>query len=139
MRAPSPYSAFVITTNEPGHIDIAMPEGTLVVALRGGIVTHSGWDDSHGWSVLLLESDGSLTRYAHFKYPPVVGLGSEVVAQQKLGLSGNTGISTGPHLHLRSVDANGNPIDPFRSSGINWNHVAAGVGIAAVTLFLIAG
>ena len=93
-------------------IDLAVPEGTPVLAARAGTVVffegryyESGLDRdkfiSRANSVRILHDDGSMASYGHL-YPASIDLepGQRVERGQKLGLSGNTGYSSGPHLHF---------------------------------------
>ncbi len=92
-------------------IDWRMPQGTPVYAARGGKVvgvkndSNIGGDDSkYDWDanyVLIQHSDGTLGQYVHLmKGGTCVQVGQQVEAGEQIGLSGNTGHSTGPHLHL---------------------------------------
>ncbi|MFK7957277.1 MAG: peptidoglycan DD-metalloendopeptidase family protein [Lysobacterales bacterium] len=93
-------------------LDIGMPEGTPVLAARDGIVMHVD-EDFYGAGtniekfahranhVRVLHEDGSMAVYAHLALESVaVRSGRVVTAGELLGLSGNTGYSTGPHLHF---------------------------------------
>ena len=80
--------------------DIAGEEGSPVVAVADGIVRFAGWSDK-GYGYLVVIDHGSYqTLYAHLRTDPVVGTGQAVGAGQMLGELGNTGFSTGPHLHF---------------------------------------
>ncbi len=81
-------------------VDIVAPLGTPVVAARGGRVLESRADFARGWgwTVVLQHPDGWITRYAHLSQN-LVKAGETVVQGQKVGRVGNTGHSTGPHLH----------------------------------------
>lgn len=96
----------------PGHraIDLAVPEGTPVRATMDGQVVFAGWD-THGYgNLVILENGPYRTYYAHLSEIPVQ-VGQQVRAGEVIGLSGNTGNSTGPHLHYE-IRLNGQPIDP---------------------------
>ncbi len=100
--------------------DIAAPQGTKIVAMANGVVTYasSGWNDGYGTVVMIDHNNGYQTRYAHLS-----GLncriGQSVSAGQVIGYSGNTGNSTGPHLHFE-IRVNGTPHNPmnyFKKTG----------------------
>jgi murein DD-endopeptidase MepM/ murein hydrolase activator NlpD len=118
-------------------VDFGVPVGTPVVAARGGIVMdsarnfHRNGDDLNRDGpranyVRILHDDGSMAIYAHLDYRGVtVQDGQRVRAGQLIGRSGNTGYSTGPHLHFavqvnrgmqmvsipfRMVDTKGRPL-----------------------------
>lgn len=82
-------------------VDIVAPEGTVVRAARSGRVLESGADFERGWgwTVVLEHPDGWITRYAHLSVN-LVKVGELVVQGQPVGRVGNTGRSTGPHLHF---------------------------------------
>lgn len=94
-------------------IDIVAPEGTLVRAARSGRVLESrpdferGW----GWTVVVEHPDGWITRYAHLS-ANLVRAGELVTRGQPVGRVGNTGRSTGPHLHYGTY-LRWNPHDPM--------------------------
>lgn len=81
-------------------VDIVAPLGAPVVAARGGRVLESRADFARGWgwTVVLQHPDGWITRYAHLSQN-LVKAGETVVPGQRIGRVGNTGNSTGPHLH----------------------------------------
>ena len=96
-----------------GHrgTDIPAPEGTPILAAHSGTVLVSGWNDSYGNQVLLDNGAGLSTRYAHITQTAVTA-GEAVTAGQVIGYVGNTGDSTGFHLHFE-VMQNGVRVNPM--------------------------
>ncbi|GGK27383.1 hypothetical protein GCM10008955_21470 [Deinococcus malanensis] len=94
-------------------IDIVAPVGTLVSAARSGRVLESrpDFDRGWGWTVVIEHPDGWITRYAHLS-ANLVRTGELVVRGQPVGRVGNTGRSTGPHLHYGTY-LRWNPRDPM--------------------------
>jgi len=79
-------------------IDIANQAGTPVYATAHGIVSKLDFDSGYGKRIMISHSGGYITLYAHL-YSYLVRIGDEVNKGQIIGLMGNTGLSTGPHLH----------------------------------------
>lgn len=98
----------------PGHlhegIDLAVPIGTPVDAARGGRIIYAGPSGGYGLRVDVDHGNGIVTRYGHLS-KLLVALGQTVTPGQQLALSGNTGHSTGPHLHFE-LRQGGVAIDP---------------------------
>ena len=96
-----------------GHrgTDIPAPEGTPILAAHSGTVIISGWNNSYGNQVLLDNGAGLSTRYAHMTQTAVAA-GEAVTAGQVIGYVGNTGDSTGFHLHFE-VMQNGVRVNPL--------------------------
>ena len=96
-----------------GHrgTDIPAPEGTPILAAHSGTVIISGWNNSYGNQVLLDNGAGLSTRYAHMSQTAVTA-GEAVTAGQVIGYVGNTGDSTGNHLHFE-VMQNGVRVNPM--------------------------
>ena len=100
-------------------IDLANGGGTPILAAADGIVDYANYGDNGGYGnmVDIRHPDGPLTRYAHMRELKVQQ-GQAVKRGQVIGLEGNTGVGTGPHLHFE-VRPNGNPsgsknaIDPI--------------------------
>jgi murein DD-endopeptidase MepM/ murein hydrolase activator NlpD len=97
--------------------DIACPRGTRVVAMADGVVTYIGWPGStyhwaYGKMIVINHYDGSQTRYAHLSNFNC-HTGQKVKAGQVIGYTGNTGRSSGPHLHFE-VRINGTPVNPMQ-------------------------
>lgn len=93
-----------------GHlaIDIVLPVNSNVLAIASGTVEFAGWNN-HGYGNLLVlnHGDGRRSLYAH-NSSFLVGAGQEVAQGQAIALSGNTGRSSMPHLHLEIM------VDTFR-------------------------
>jgi murein DD-endopeptidase MepM/ murein hydrolase activator NlpD len=94
----------------PG-IDIAVAVGSPVRAAGGGSVMQSGEDPEYGWFVLLQHPDSYQTMYGHLSRL-LVRQGETVEPGQVIGLTGNSGRSSAPHLHFE-IRQNGAPLDPL--------------------------
>lgn len=92
-------------------IDWATPVGTAVCASSGGVVARAGWGSGYGYVVYINHADGRQTRYGHLS-KVLVKPGDHVSQGQKIALSGNTGRSTGPHLHFELL-INGGAVNPL--------------------------
>jgi len=97
------------STNHQG-VDIAFPTGTKILACESGTVTHAGWAGGLGKCVIIDHGKGVQTVYGHMSELIAVK-GQTVMRGQVVGLVGNTGNSTGPHLHL-GVKVNGSYVNP---------------------------
>jgi len=95
----------------PG-IDIAVDEGTPVLAAASGVVVETGWDDIYGYYVVIDHGFGLKTLYGHNERV-VVMKDERVVRGQTIAYSGNTGRSTAPHLHFEVIKDNV-PVDPMK-------------------------
>lgn len=80
-------------------VDLAVPEGTVIVAAQDATVSVAGEDDVNGKYIVLDHGYGVKTSYCHLSELEVEG-GDEVERGSEIALSGNTGRSTGPHLHF---------------------------------------
>ena len=96
----------------PGHIglDYACNLGDPLYAADNAVVTIAGWNGGYGIMVELNHGNGFVTRYGHFD-SIAVGCGQAIYQGQLLGYCGNTGWSSGPHLHFE-IRSNGVPQDP---------------------------
>ena len=92
-------------------IDWATPVGTAVAASRGGTVIRAGWGSGYGYCVYIQHPDGVVTRYGHLS-KILVKQGQTVAQGEKIALSGNTGVSSGPHLHFEIL-INGVQVNPL--------------------------
>ena len=83
-------------------IDYATPKGTPILASADGTVMAAGWDATgYGFRVILKHGDGRATLYAHLQHVKV-HLYDKILQSEVIGLSGNSGNSTGPHLHFEA-------------------------------------
>lgn len=92
-------------------VDWGVPTGTTVFASSGGTVVSAGWNGGYGYCVYIQHPDGRQTRYAHLS-KITVSYGEYVAQGERIGLSGNTGNSTGPHLHFEIL-INGTQVNPL--------------------------
>lgn len=98
-------------TSNHGGVDWAVPTGTAVFASCGGTVSKAGWVGTYGYAVYINHEDGSQTRYAHLS-KILVKAGQKVKQGERIALSGNTGASTGPHVHFE-IWINGARVNPL--------------------------
>ena len=91
--------------------DFAGPIGAPIYATADGVVTFAGWSSGYGRLVKIQHEFGIETRYAHQSRMDVK-VGQRVSRGQKIGAIGNSGRSTGPHLHYE-VRVGGKPVNPM--------------------------
>lgn len=97
-------------------VDLAANTGTKIQAALDGTVSFSGVADGYGKVVIVDHSDNLQTVYAHCSKLNV-SPGEQVLRGQVIAEVGNTGDSTGPHLHFE-IRVDGVPIDPLRYTGV---------------------
>ncbi|MHB9852683.1 M23 family metallopeptidase [Streptomyces krungchingensis] len=107
--------------------DFAVPQGTPVVAAHGGTVVKAGPNGAgdgpaYGNAIVIKHGNGTYSQYAHLSRIDV-RIGQVVGTGQHIALSGNTGNSSGPHLHfeIRTTPNYGSAIDPvafLRAQGV---------------------
>lgn len=93
-------------------VDVSAREGTNVLAPARGVVVYAGPRGAYGNMVALDHGNGIVTHYAHLSRV-LVKVGDSVARGQHIGNVGNTGRSTGPHLHYE-VRVGGVPVNPKR-------------------------
>lgn len=93
-------------------VDLAVPSGTPVHVTANGIVATAGWVSGYGKLVMVDHGGGLQTYYAHLSRVEVVP-GQRVSCGEIIGTAGDTGHSTGPHLHYE-VRMGGRAVNPFR-------------------------
>lgn len=91
--------------------DFAGPHGTPIYATADGVVTHAGWQSGYGRLIKIQHQFGIETRYAHLSKARVK-VGQRVSRGQRIGDMGNTGRSTGTHLHYE-VRVGGKAVNPM--------------------------
>ncbi len=94
-------------------LDLAAPEGMKVVPALAGTVVFAGYENGYGNTVVIRHSGGLQTRYGHLGSINVKA-GDVIDSQSILGTVGNTGHSTGPHLHFEVIRL-GQAVDPILS------------------------
>ena len=107
------------TSRMHAGVDFPAPVGTPLVATGDGRVSFVGKRSGYG-NVIEVEHPlaGKMTRYAHLsRIAPGVAVGTAVRRGQVIAYSGNTGLSTAPHLHyeVRSLDAEQSPMNPVNT------------------------
>lgn len=95
-------------------VDVACPVGTPLIAGADGVIAHKGAGASGGYTLLIRHAGNWHSVYYHLKKPAFKNIGEPVKVGEVVALSGNTGASTGPHLHfeLRRSRTFGNTVDP---------------------------
>ena len=92
-------------------VDIAVPVGTELYSAVKGTVTVSKYSDSGGNMITVQTDSGWEITFMHMD-SRAVSVGDQIEKGQYVGTSGNTGNSTGPHLHIQVHDSEGNKINP---------------------------
>jgi murein DD-endopeptidase MepM/ murein hydrolase activator NlpD len=93
-------------------IDIPCPTGTPIYAAHDGVVQNPPFD-SGGYGIWVqVNGPNGWTQYGHLSRNNIVPTGTRVTAGTLIGISGNTGGSTGPHLHFRYRPNGAGPTDP---------------------------
>jgi murein DD-endopeptidase MepM/ murein hydrolase activator NlpD len=113
VSSPFGYRADPITGRSAFHSgrDFAGPAGSQVLAVATGVVTYAGRDGNYGQLVEITHGNGYVTRYAH-NQRVLVAVGETVQKGNPIALMGNTGRSTGTHLHFE-VLRDGAPVNPL--------------------------
>lgn len=98
----------------PDHdgIDFKIPTGTPIYASHSGVVIAAQYSKSYGYYIIIELSDKWASLYAHLS-KLLVKRGDQVQKRQKIGLSGNSGISSGDHLHFEIIK-NKIPVNPLK-------------------------
>ena len=91
--------------------DMAGAYGTPIYATADGVVTHAGWDSGYGRKVTIRHDFGVDTLFGHLSDIDV-SVGQRVSRGEQIGDMGNSGRSTGTHLHYE-VHLNGTPVNPM--------------------------
>ncbi|MFB6613818.1 transglycosylase family protein [Streptomyces sp. NPDC056367] len=104
-------------------VDFPVATGTAVKSVGPGQIVSAGWAGAYGYQVVIRHTDGRYSQYAHLSALGVKA-GQQVSGGQRIGRSGSTGNTTGPHLHfeMRSGPGYGSDIDPLkylRSHGVD--------------------
>jgi murein DD-endopeptidase MepM/ murein hydrolase activator NlpD len=92
-------------------VDVAAPAGSPILAAHAGTVVYSGFLGGYGNTVIIEHENGYRTLYAHAAKNLVV-VGERVAPEQVIGIVGNTGRSTGSHLHFE-LEKDGEKLDPL--------------------------
>ncbi|MCY3999552.1 MAG: M23 family metallopeptidase [Bacteroidetes bacterium] len=102
-------------------VDISVPNDSPVYATGGGTIELIDYDSGYGnYIVIDHPAVGYKTLYGHLNsVMPRLNVGDEVVRGQQIALSGNTGLSTAPHVHYEVRDHKYNPLDPINFFGVS--------------------
>ena len=95
-------------------VDWANRVGTPIIAAGNGTVIKSEWDSGYGRRVELQHTNGYVTAYSHMSsFAKGIAPGKRIQQGQVIGYVGNSGLSTGPHLHYEVI-INGSFVDPLK-------------------------
>lgn len=119
VNARSPYGPrkHPITGKQTFHhgVDVAMPVGTPLTSPADGVIVHTGNSTSGGFTLIVRHEGDLHTVYYHLQKPSHRRRGDKVTTGDVIAYSGNTGASTGPHLHfeVRNSRKWGDTTDPM--------------------------
>ena len=115
-RSPYGWRKHPISGRRKFHhgVDVAAPVGTELRAPADGVIVHKGSGGSGGYTLIIKHADDVFTVYYHMQKPSHLLKGTRVERGEQIGLIGNTGRSTGPHLHweVRKSRRWGDTVDP---------------------------
>ncbi len=95
-------------------VDFGVPIGTPVMAAGAGTVAFMGWESGYGRFMVINHGNGYSTAYGHLsRFAPGLHKGTHVRQAQVIALSGNTGLTTGPHLHYE-IRVNNHQVNPLK-------------------------
>lgn len=103
-------SSSLWSTTHTGQ-DFAADYGTPVRSVGTGEVIFAGWDGDYGYRIAIKHWDGTVTWYCHLS--KIIRGGGTVEPGETIGAVGDTGNSTGPHLHFEVHPYGGDPADPL--------------------------
>ncbi|TEY04583.1 M23 family metallopeptidase [Campylobacter sp. US33a] len=108
----------------PG-IDLRAEIGTPIYAPANGVVEYAGYNNGYGYLVILLHNFGFKSVFAHMMQKNVVSIGQFVNKGDLIGYTGNSGLSTGPHLHyeIRFVNKTLEPLNFMNLERKNINEI----------------
>ncbi|MGW2300831.1 M23 family metallopeptidase [Streptomyces sp. NPDC001809] len=104
-------------------VDFHAAYGSTVVSVGSGTVVEAGWGGAYGNNIVIRMNDGTYTQYGHLSSIGV-HVGQSVEPGERIGISGSTGNSTGPHLHFEArttaeYGSDVNPVAYLRARGVN--------------------
>jgi murein DD-endopeptidase MepM/ murein hydrolase activator NlpD len=105
------YRTSVGSAHQHNGTDFGTPVGTPVKAPEGGVIKQASNDGGSAGTFIVLDAGGTVHKFFHLS-KLMVSPGDKVEPGQTIGLTGNTGRSTGPHLHWEKHVA-GKPVDPM--------------------------
>jgi len=115
-RSPYGWRKHPITGRRKFHhgVDVALPVGTPLTAPADGVIVHKGNGPSGGITLIIKHDNNIHTVYYHLQKPSHLLKGTRVERGEVIAYSGNTGASTGPHLHweVRNSRRFGDTTDP---------------------------